>query len=358
MAPKILYHAPALPARLNAAPSRSVSVSPGQLAWAAATVGRPDLDAVLDGPDADLEMSWRAGITLTSLTLSEDASTWVMHDRLRALDGSEKAVATYLLGGVSAKIFAEQLAGIPWLVHYDRYLRSIPVALTGRRPDFIGRRPPAEGSTTVLIEAKSRSSRVPPRVMDEALDKTRQERDRRHPGALAWAHGAYWTEGGEWRATMRMDEPVHAPSAASESDEDSSLIHDRLEAAYYRPIAAAIRARRAKMPHNDSDPALTTARFAEIDLAISMPTPLYRTYSNAQYSDRPHEYESAGSQLPVTDPVLSFSAGDGITASLGASWHERFEAAAQHNDDSSQGENDGDMVVGDDSVDLNETQWR
>lgn len=148
-----------------------LGVSLGELAWAAVTTGRIlPLSAGREAAPAAV-LDWRLSVLLQALAPPKSMGSrprLLMSRDLRELDGSEKAIVSYLLGGVSARIFAEKLFGATYLVHYDAYLRAIKTTPRGERPDFIGI---SSEKTPLIIEAKGRRSRPSGNLMATARDR-------------------------------------------------------------------------------------------------------------------------------------------------------------------------------------------
>lgn len=89
-----------------------------------------------------------------------------------ALDPSEKGAVSFFLGMAFAKLAAEFVLDVPWLIHLEKLRRIHPVVLAGRsRPDLAGIN--ASGDW-VVVEAKGRTNSYSQTVMEAAKAQSRQ----------------------------------------------------------------------------------------------------------------------------------------------------------------------------------------
>lgn len=111
---KIPYKPLDTPSTVKLPEPGELGVSLGELAWAAVTTGRfLPLSAGREAAPA-VVLDWRMSVLLQALAPPERAGSkprLLMSGELWELDSSERAIVSYLLGGVSARIFAEKLFG-------------------------------------------------------------------------------------------------------------------------------------------------------------------------------------------------------------------------------------------------------
>lgn len=137
-----------------------------EILWAAITVGRGHLRQVLKhGLYSYLEIIYRAAIVLANLKTNN-----LIHDLIiktpayAGLDPSEKSAISYFISLMSAKLFAEKLLNVSWLIHVDLYNGKV-IYIFGEHPDLIGLNRSKEW---VVIEAKGRSNDFDSRALDKA----------------------------------------------------------------------------------------------------------------------------------------------------------------------------------------------
>ena len=140
-----------------------------QIAHAAVTVGRQNWNDVLQhGNYSILELLWRVAMLHANLRQSKGRLT--QSPAFKNLDRSEKGAVSFFLGLCMAKIFAERLLSVPWLLHLDVYrVKLKPTFVTTGRPDFIGM--DANGHW-VVIEAKGRTGYIKSELLNKAKNQT------------------------------------------------------------------------------------------------------------------------------------------------------------------------------------------
>ena len=154
--------------------NRTENFSWAQIAHAAVTVGRQNWTDVLQhGNYSILELLWRVAMIHANLRQCKNRKS---KERLKKspafnnLDRSEKGAVSFFLGLCMAKIFAERLLGVPWLLHLDVYrVKLKPTFVTTDRPDFVGM---DETGHWVVIEAKGRTGCVDSNLLNKARNQT------------------------------------------------------------------------------------------------------------------------------------------------------------------------------------------
>ncbi len=141
-----------------------------ELCKCAMTVGRPSwADVFKNGPFSIFELSWRLGMLFANL--KEDATGALdPSPAFRALDPSEKGAVSYFLGICFTKLVMEKLFGVPWLLHFDVYRKSLnPNLASDKRPDFVGL---DTSQQWTVVEAKGRSWSMPDKTMETAKSQS------------------------------------------------------------------------------------------------------------------------------------------------------------------------------------------
>lgn len=135
------------------------------------------------------EMIWRYAALRANMTTEVDKKTktarLVPTGAFKALDGSEKVMISYLIGMATAKIVAERVCKVRWLMHLDLYSKSrhpydseshvvTMVPDSSRRPDFIGQ---DSAGQWAVFEAKGRSGSANDKIRKSSKEQTRMLKD-------------------------------------------------------------------------------------------------------------------------------------------------------------------------------------
>ena len=210
--------------------SKAIDVTAEELVWSAMMVGYPG--QVLDF----WALLHRASIVLGYLsapaTRSMMANPIEQSSDFERADLTEKGAVSYYLGLFAAKAISARLLDIPWLVHYDFYLRSRGYKATGTRPDLVGvsHRGPAPG-TWFAVEAKGRSADVKGKALAGEFAKAKYQLGQAlvpEPRGAGIASIATFRSK-EWRVAWQDPEPAS-------DDPLSAAEHSRFLAAYYEPV--------------------------------------------------------------------------------------------------------------------------
>jgi hypothetical protein len=158
--------------------------------------------------------------------LQQQGSNLVRSPVYNGLDPSEKGAVSYFLGMAFAKLAAEFLLNVPWLVHVQKLARIHPVALAGRsRPDLVGRTASGEW---VVVEAKGRTNSYSASVMQTAKAQSRQ--------LLSIAGAApIWRVATQAYFSPSLEMRVHDPDGAEEGY-DLKVSLDKFLRLYYEPF--------------------------------------------------------------------------------------------------------------------------
>lgn len=204
----------------------ALELTDGMLVWAAATLG----ERRRAPRNSDFVRAANRRVATLLDAFSTPCGCHLTHSpnyRLN-MDPTERSDMSYFLGGISAKLAAALLVGVPYLVHYDAVLRENGLSLRGRRPDFVGVGD-APLSARVIVEAKGTSGARNAKLAD-AVEQAKGGRPQPRIRRLAWGQQAHFAELGygwpTWSATL-VDPP-------SEDFVFPDL--DDLIVAYFRPL--------------------------------------------------------------------------------------------------------------------------
>lgn len=156
----IEYESEAFPPSRRISLSGDLSVTWGDLLWAAVTLGRPALHYVFGhGRGSRYEAIFRWSLIRLALEQrSPFGSRLWRTDAFKSLDPTEKGSINYFIGMTFCKLFADKLLGTPWLLHLDVFREQLnPRILRSRsRPDLVG----LETASNVwhVFESKGRAS--------------------------------------------------------------------------------------------------------------------------------------------------------------------------------------------------------
>ena len=138
---------------------RTLNVSVNRLMWSAITVGRDTWNKVIQsGMYSAFEIVYRSALLLANLEMSKRQKI-AKSSAYRNLDPSEKSAISYFIGLTCAKLLAQELFGVSWLMHLDVYRAILRPQLEpgASRPDLVGR---DRSRRWLAFEAKGRSDAV------------------------------------------------------------------------------------------------------------------------------------------------------------------------------------------------------
>jgi hypothetical protein len=172
--PTITYSADGFPATYGPAlvGSKQLSVSWAEIIWAAISVGRGSLSHLTQyGVFSVFEITYRAALIYANLRESP-SGILTRSSAYDGLDPSEKGAVSYFVGITLAKLFANRLLSVPWLLHLDVYRQQLQPILAGKsKPDFVGLNAAYDW---VVLEAKGRTNEYEDSVLQRAKSQTQQ----------------------------------------------------------------------------------------------------------------------------------------------------------------------------------------
>jgi hypothetical protein len=227
--PTIPYHATNFPPVTGViAGSHTFQVTWAELVWAAISVGRAELlHIVRHGEFSIFEMAYRTAILFANLK-EDDFGMLRRSSAYKGLDPSEKGAISYFLGMTLAKLSAERLLNVPWLMHLDVYREILqPVLLGGGRPDLVGQDGNGEW---VVIESKGRTNGRDEAALRKAKEQASElaligvQAPRLHVGSVThFANGI-----------LQID--LDDPEVSQRRRIEISLSPENLREGYYRPF--------------------------------------------------------------------------------------------------------------------------
>jgi len=117
------------------------------------------------------EITYRAALVYANLRESPKGIL-TRSSAYDGLDPSEKGAVSYFLGITLAKLFANRLLSVPWLLHLDVYRQQLQPILAGKtKPDFVGLNAAFDW---VVLEAKGRTNEYEDSVLQRAKLQTQQ----------------------------------------------------------------------------------------------------------------------------------------------------------------------------------------
>lgn len=108
------------------------------LLWATITVGKARCDVLRHGRYSSADFLHRIACMYAYYDIS--GGRIVRSPAFSTLDPSEKAIASFYLGMAMAKLYADKVLNIPWLMHISRYEASwaVKYGASAKRPDLFG----------------------------------------------------------------------------------------------------------------------------------------------------------------------------------------------------------------------------
>lgn len=313
----------------------SVDIQWPELVWAAITVGRKSWDDVIRyGSLSWLEIIYRSAILRANLSSTPQAG-FTKTDTYKNLDPSEKSAVSYFFGLSFAKLAAQRLFGIPWLVHLDCF-SDLPIRLRGnQRPDLIGENYRGEWG---VFEAKGRTNRIDKKTIQKAKEQTRMLRkiDGSNP-SIRVASISHFSDD---TLNLHLEDPDEiAPNAI-----DFEILggEDQFLKYYYQPFFSLIEG--GGISHEEAigrrtgfveigSRRINIVSLTEIDMVVGLDSQVqeilrlgFQERDILTYSDRRlrpqllNQFEGILQAHHVNDDTASFLGLDGVFVDLGQSW--------------------------------------
>lgn len=206
--------------------SHAINVQWSDLLWASITVGKAQQDLMRFGKYSFAEMLHRVSC-LTAYYEIARSNRLALSPAFKTLDPSEKSLVSFYTGMAMAKLYADKVLGIPWMMHISRYQAdwAVTYGANANRPDLFGCNSLGEWA---VAEAKGRA-----RVTTKLVSKMQQQKS-----AVASIQGVTPTyrygaatrfEGG--RLALRVVDPPQLRRAQDVPIDPAAWLLD-----YYRPV--------------------------------------------------------------------------------------------------------------------------
>ena len=197
-----------------------------ELLWASITVGKAPRDVLRHGRYSYAEILHRVSCLHAYYDIG-NSRRLVVSPAFRTLDSTEKGLVSFYLGMAMAKLYADKMLGIPWMMHISRYGSpwAVRFGANTNRPDLFGCN--AFGQWAVA-EAKGRS-----RVTARLVTKMKQQKSavatiKRVPPAFRYGSATRF-EGGD--LALRVVDPPPRRRAEDIPLDPAAWLLD-----YYRPV--------------------------------------------------------------------------------------------------------------------------
>lgn len=150
---RISYEATDFPMRSGLNGYGHLSLTWDEVIWATMTAGKARRDVMRHGRYSSADLVHRIACMYAYFDIR--GGQMVRSPAFKSLDPSEKAIASFYLGMAMAKLYADKVLGIPWLMHISRYEAAwaVKYGASAKRPDLFGCN--AAGDW-VVAEAKGR----------------------------------------------------------------------------------------------------------------------------------------------------------------------------------------------------------
>lgn len=291
------------------------------LIWSAITVGRKNRAAVIQHDYYSLlEMIYRSTMIGANLR-SSNKDELIKTDAYKSLDPSEKSAISYFLGLSFAKLAAEKLLGIPWLIHLDCFSDLSIDPKDNRRPDLIGM--DYQGRWGVF-EAKGRTNSIEKKLIQKAKKQTQMVR--KIDGSNPWVRIASISYFFYHKLKLHLEDPDETHSDAIDFEIPGG--EDQFLKYYYQPFISLVENSQSSQ-EEVADRTINVVELIEIDLAVGLDAQVQEILTSVN-SIRPRlsnhlegtTQRRSGNDdavLPVED-TAPFLGPDGILVRLGSSW--------------------------------------
>jgi hypothetical protein len=314
-------YAPSVPGRGAAfTGSNTCLCTWAELTRSAVSVGKLKRDLRRYGIYSKYEAVYRAHIIRANLQRISSGDL-IQSDAFKALDPSEKGAISYFLGISIAKLFAERLLDVPWLMHLDVYKKLLRPTLTkGRaKPDLVGENSAGEW---IVIEAKGRTHGIEKGLMTKAKKQAKKLRKVKSTSvSLKVALAAHFEAGSlsvDWRDPEETDEEPH----------DLGLSHDVFIRDYYEPFLSILASGEPSRRETEQDKFRAVSLF-DGDITIGLSEQVINYLESQQYRQI---FEYSLQHEPRT--IENISTGrDGVFVELAESWTTDDEANKTQEED-------------------------
>jgi hypothetical protein len=200
-----------------------------EVLWATMTVGKTQRDLLRYGRYSSADFVHRIACMYAYFDIS--GGRMVRSPAFKTLDPSEKGIASFYLGMTMAKLYADKVLDIPWLMHISRYEAAWAVKYGGntKRPDLFGCN--AAGDW-VVAEAKGRDRVTDALVTKMQLQKSAVATINGSPPAHRYGAATRFSKG---QLALRVVDPPRRLNAQEVPIDPAAWLSD-----YYTPIVDLI----------------------------------------------------------------------------------------------------------------------
>jgi hypothetical protein len=272
----------------------TLSVRWDELLWVSITVGKAQRDLMRFGRYSFAEILHRVACLHAYYDIDK-SHRLTPSPAFKTLDSTEKGVVSYYTGMAMAKLYADKVLGIPWMMHISRYEVdwAVSYGANTNRPDLFGCN---ERGEWAVAEAKGRS-----RATNKLVTKMQEQKSAVasiQRVAPTYRYGsATKFEGG--RLALRVVDPPRRRRAQDVPIDPAAWLLD-----YYRPIVDLLDQTDA---HHEGEAIVGTLPGTDIELGVSgtiaevvrgsSERPIQRPGPRAaQVEDRGEERRSLGEQ--------------------------------------------------------------
>ena len=288
---------------------QSLAVTWAELVWAAISVGRRELLHLFRyGPFSTFEIVYRAAVLYANLCETL-ANTLTRSSAYDGLDPSEKSAISYFMGMTLAKLFADKLLDVPWLMHLDVYRDELqPILTAGRsRPDLVGQN---SAQQWIAIESKGRTNEFDANPLERAKEQVENLASVQGTAiTLNVAFLAYFDEG---ILECAINDPDKKKTADGTEVIDLPLTREKLIEGYYRPFREWLPQARESQQETIGNNIYRVAYLPEVDIAVGCNEDLL------QGVDLPHVARTRERSSTETQ----YEAPDGLLVRVGELWSE------------------------------------
>ena len=136
---RIPYEATDFPPASGLNGHRSLNPTWDEVLWATMTVGKAQRDVLRHGRYSSADLIHRIACMYAYFDI-DGAGRMIRSPAFATLDPSEKGIASFYLGMAMAKLYADKVLDIPWLMHISRYEAkwTVRYGFSAKRPDLFG----------------------------------------------------------------------------------------------------------------------------------------------------------------------------------------------------------------------------
>jgi hypothetical protein len=261
------------------------------------------------GPYSAFEIVYRAAMLYANLR-EMPSGHLTRSAAYEGLDPSEKGAVSYFMGLALAKLFAERLLDVPWLMHVDVYNDWLAPAWHGtKKPDFVGI---GLSGQWIAMESKGRTNGRDAAALRKAKEQVECLTSvQGQPVHLRVALQAYFG-GDELRCALRDPDIPEEP----ERRIDLPLTREQVVESYYQPFRQWLSEAPRRRTETLAGRPFTIADVPEVDLTIGL------AEEPSTYVAE-HKQERQAWNADAAGALSQFVGADGVLVRAGPLWSQR-----------------------------------